>query len=360
MNQSKAALEWLCYDDFKLGENRLRHVRNGGEQKVITPGEAMFVDGYDEATKTVYEFHGCLYYGCLKCFPNHRQRKHNCHPYRTISEVYEATCQKTKQLRQAGYTVIEKWGHDFEVEKKTNPTLINFLTTFGLSDPFNPRDSFFGGRTNGVRSHCVAEEGEEIHYVDINSLHPYVNKTKTYPVGHPDILVNPVDQDIGSYFGIAKVNILPPPQLYHPVLPKQINSKLMFPLCTKCAETQQDLPWLDRTKVCSHTNDERAKIGTWSTPKLHKAVELGKRIVKIYEVWNFPEDQRKEGLFADYVNRWLKNKTEASGWPKNCVTEEAKTEYIHAYYAHEGVQLEPEKVAKNGGRKQVAKLMLNR
>ncbi|CAH3173162.1 unnamed protein product, partial [Porites evermanni] len=162
----------------------------------------MFVDGYDEATKTVYEFHGCFYHGCLKCFPNHRQREHNCHPYRTISEV----------------------------EKKTNPTLINFLTTFGLSDPFNPRDSFFGGRTNGVRSHCVAEEGEEIHYVDINSLYPYVNKTKTYPMGHPDILVNPVDQDIGSYFGIAKVNIHPPPQLYHPVLPKQINSKLMFPL----------------------------------------------------------------------------------------------------------------------------------
>ena len=33
VNQSKEALEWLCYEDFKLGGNRLRHVRNGGEQK---------------------------------------------------------------------------------------------------------------------------------------------------------------------------------------------------------------------------------------------------------------------------------------------------------------------------------------
>lgn len=66
-NQSKAALEWLCYEDFKLGGNKLRNVRNGGEQKVLTPGEAMFVDGYDEASKTVYEFHGCFYHGCVKC-----------------------------------------------------------------------------------------------------------------------------------------------------------------------------------------------------------------------------------------------------------------------------------------------------
>lgn len=50
VNQSKPALEWLCYEDFKLGENRLRHFRNGGEQKVNAQGEAMFVDGYDEAT----------------------------------------------------------------------------------------------------------------------------------------------------------------------------------------------------------------------------------------------------------------------------------------------------------------------
>ena len=360
VNQSKAALEWLCYEDFKLGENRLRHVRNGGEQKVIIQGEAMSVDGYDETTKTVYEFHGCFYHGCVRCFPNHRYRKHNCHPDRTISEIFEATCKKTQKLRQAGYTVIEKWDHDFEVDKKTNPTLIEFLKTFNLSDPLNPRDSFFGGRTNGVRLHCVAEEGEQIHYVDINSLYPYVNETKTYPVGHPEILVNPVDQDIGSCFGIAKVKILPPLQMYHPVLPVHISGKLMFPLFGNCVKEQLEKPWLTRTAVCNHTEDEHCTTGTWCTPELHKAVDLGYRILKIHEVWHFPEDQRKEGLFADYVNKWLKNKTEASGWPKNCVTEEAKTEYMDAHYDREGVQLEPQKVAKNGGRKQVAKLMLNR
>ena len=101
VNQSKAALEWLFFEDFKLGGNRLRYVHNGAEQKVIAQGEAMFVDGYDDATKTVYEFHGCFYHGCAKCFPNHRYRKHNCHPDRTISEIFEANSKNTEKLRQA-------------------------------------------------------------------------------------------------------------------------------------------------------------------------------------------------------------------------------------------------------------------
>ena len=359
VNQSKAALGWLFFEDFKLGRNRLRHVLNGGEQKVIAQGEAMFVDGYEEATKTVYEFHGCFYHGCGKCFPNHRYRKHNCHPDRTISEIFEATCKKTEKLRQAGYTVIKKWEHDFEVDEKTNPTLMDSLKTFSLSEPLNPRDNFFGGRNNGVRLHCVAAAGEQIHYVDINSLYPYVNKTKTYPVGHPEILVNPGDQEFGSYFGIAKVKILPPPHLYHPVLPVHTGGKLMFPLCGNCVKEELEKPWLTRTAVYNHTEEKRCITATWCTPELQKAVDLGYRILKIYEVWHFPEDQLKEGLFADYVNKWLKNKTEASVWPKNCNTEKAKTEYINDYYDREVVQLEPEKVAKNGGRKQMAKLMLN-
>ena len=172
-------------------------------------------------------------------------------------------------------------------------------------------------------------------------------------MGHPDILLNLADQDI------AKVKTLAPPRLYHPVLPVRACGKLTSPLCGKCVEEQLETPWLKRTEFCSHTKDERCLTGTWCTPELQKAVELGYEIVKIYEVWNFPEDQSKEALFADYVNKWLKNKTEATGWPKNCVTDEQKDAYITNYYAREGVQLEPNKIGKNFGRKQVAKLMLS-
>ena len=56
--------------------------------------------------------------------------------------------------------------------------------------------------------HCEGQEEEERRYVDFTSLYPHVNKNKTYQEGHPHILVNPENQDIRSYFGIAKVKLL--------------------------------------------------------------------------------------------------------------------------------------------------------
>ena len=79
--------------------------------------------------------------------------------------------------------------------------------------------------------------------------------------------------------------------------------------------------------------------------------------MKIHEVWHFPKDQRKEGLFAPHVNLWLKYKTEASGWPKHCDTQEQKDQCVEDFEAKEGIKLE--NVQKNPGRKQVAKFMLN-
>ena len=59
------------------------------------------------------------------------------------------------------------------------------------------------------------------------------------------------------------------------------------------------------------------------------------------------------------VNQWLKIKTEASGWPKECVTEDQKRQYIREYY-EKGILLDYNAIRKNPGRKAVAKLMLNR
>lgn len=78
-NQSIKALKWLTWQEHKLRHsgpfssepegNRIRHAYNGGEVRVFTPGQSYLVDGFDELTNTVYEFHGCLWHGCPKCFP---------------------------------------------------------------------------------------------------------------------------------------------------------------------------------------------------------------------------------------------------------------------------------------------------
>ena len=79
---------------------------------------------------------------------------------------------------------------------------------------------------------------------------------------------------------------------------------------------------------------------------------MGYILVRIHEVWHFEESEG--GLFAEYVDAWLKSKTEASGWPSWSQTQEQKDSYVRQYKATEGITLQ--NVDKNPGRKQVVKL----
>ncbi|CAH3168038.1 unnamed protein product [Porites lobata] len=363
VNHSLKSLQWLYFQEQLIPKNgasadRIRHVRNGGEQTVRTSTSIYYVDGYDASTNTIYEFHGCLYHGCPTCYPM-RDIKHYCAPDRTVQELYNATEAKRTALLHAGYNVFECWECQWDEQVKTNQTVQRFLASFDLVAPLNPRDAFYGGRTGAVVLHSAVGEGEEIRYADITSLYPYVNKTGTYPVGHPHIITQPADQSIHSYFGIALVDILPPAGLFHPVLPVRYGKKLTFPLCSKCVQEEQTKPMLQRTHYCSHTDVERMLRGTWCTPEIEKAIEKGYQIIKIHEVWHFPESQRKTGLFAEYVDKWLKLKQESAGWPSWCETLEQKRRYIQEYQEREGIRIDISKIAKNPGRKATAKLMLN-
>jgi len=178
-------------------------------------------------------------------------------------------------------------------------------------------------------------------------------------VGHPNILVNPTNQDIYNYFGMAKVNVLPPYELYHPVLSYRYQGKLTFPLCRSCVEQEMSKLLLEKSHCCSHTLEQRTLRGTWCTPELVKAVEQGYEIKRIHEVWNFPPEQRKTGLFATYVNTWLKIKQESAGYPSDVTTPEEKADYVRNYKQKESVDLNPTLIVKNPGCKATAKIMLN-
>ena len=318
----------------------------------------VFVDGFHEPTNTVYEFLGCNFHGCLKCHPHRRHIKRYCHPDRTVEEVYEATLKKIDQLQAAGFNVKVKWECDYVKERKEDPQLKQFVDNFELITPLEPRDAFFGGRTEAITLYAKAKEDESITYIDYTSLYPSINKYGLYPTGFPHILFNPEDQDIHNYFGIAKVDILPPERLYHPVLPMKQHGKLTFPLCSACVTQEMAKPMQERSNLCGHTPQQRVLRGTWVTLELQKAVEKGYQIIKIHEVFHFPPAQRRQGLFAEYVNTFLKVKQEAAGWPEGCETEAEKAEYLREYEEKEGIQLE--NVAENPGRKAIAKLLLNR
>ena len=99
--------------------------------------------------------------------------------------------------------------------------------------------------------------------------------------------------------------------------------------------------------------------GTWCTPEIEKAIEVGYRLVKIHEVWHFPEVQQRIGLFQGYVETWLKIKQESAGWPRWCMDDDTKQQYLTWYKEHEGIELDRQFMQKNPGRKATAKLVLN-
>lgn len=68
-----------------------RRAENGGEQAIRSPAGLLHVDGYDPSTRTVYEFHGCLWRGCPRCFNHTRHSTSTIHPDRTLEQVYEAS-----------------------------------------------------------------------------------------------------------------------------------------------------------------------------------------------------------------------------------------------------------------------------
>ena len=93
---SKGAISWL-----NSISNTIQHAENGGEFKIPNIGK---VDGYDHKTNTVYEYHGCYWHGCLRCFEpdyfNKRSKK-------TASELYNKTIERSLAIRNAGYNLIE-------------------------------------------------------------------------------------------------------------------------------------------------------------------------------------------------------------------------------------------------------------
>ena len=79
--------------------------------------------------------------------------------------------------------------------------------------------------------------------------------------------------------------------------------------------------------------------------------------MRIHSAWHYQE--KKEGLFREYIDLFYKIKTESSGYPQGVVTEAEKDDYIRRFEEREGIQLEKEKIKKNEGLRALAKYMLN-
>ena len=349
--QSSIALCWLMCLERRMNK-RIRHAGNVGEQTVL----GRPVDGLDDEG-TVYQFHGCFWHSCPRCFPN-REAEHPVKKGVTHRENHARTIVFEHALRSSGHALHVQWECDYRAEMTSHH--LRLMRLLSAYDPINPRDAFYGGRTEaiGLYREAAPEKGERLKYVDFNSLYPFINKYARYPVKHPVVVRG---EDIPEEVeGLVKCLVLPPTQLFLPVLPwRNDKGKLLFPLCRSCAESGQ-------TNACTHTSPEdRVLIGTWTSPELSKAVECGYKILQRIEAWHYPNtsqydpETRTGGIWAAFINKWVKLKQEASGYPKGCDTPEERSEYVAAWKRREGIELETGKISHNPGLRSLAKLLAN-
>ena len=216
----------------------------GLQHALSTHGEKFLfkspVDGFYEATKTVFQFHGCFWHGCPKCYTDRAAK--NTVNGKIFDALYTKIVQQTNHLKNAGYNVVEKWSCEFSDEDCQRAKNFNLESKV---PKLVPKDAFYSGCTEAINLWTTLTEkdiqnGKEILYYDMTSEYPFVNLRKEYPVGHPTLFLKhqlPQSNEGWQrhrFFGVAFCSIVPPTKLIHPLLPFRHQGALMFPLCSKC------------------------------------------------------------------------------------------------------------------------------
>ncbi|XP_076095338.1 uncharacterized protein LOC143066225 [Mytilus galloprovincialis] len=250
--QSIKAIQWLQYISERDGID-ITHARNRGE-KQIGP---FLVDGYHETSdgeKLVYEFHGCFWHACPKCFAMSTM---NSVTGTSMSDLYQRTLDKRSFLEKNGCKYICIWECEFDKEVGSDTDLNKYVKSHTLHYPLEPREAFYGGRTEAFTMYTE----ESIHYYNVTK-----NKTGKIPLGHP-LMITENLKSIDKYEGLVKCKIIPPRNLYLPVLPARLRGKLMFGLCLTCMGDCL-------TENCCHDVDSMALTGTWLWGKFGQRLNL--------------------------------------------------------------------------------------
>ena len=123
----------------------------------------------------------------------------------------------------------------------------------------------------------------------------------------------------------------------------------IFHLCYKCMETEHQT-W------CTHENSERELEGTWFSPELDLAVQMGYQVIKIYEAWYWPPEQRSKDFYKPIIRRYYQKKALASKVPQDPTELE---HIIKEYRDTMELDLKTEDFQENPAMRFTAKISLN-
>jgi len=204
-------------------------------------------------------------------------------------------------------------------------------------------------------------------------MYPWAMKYGTFPLGQPKLVVfNELLRGTHHEFpwtvptqnpfkGLILCKVLAPEAMTPPELPPLLPyfneraKKLFFPLCAACSDAQ------NIAEPCTHCDEERSWLSAYTHLELNRALQLGYKILDVYEVEHYDEWSSRDGqdLFGNFIDACLKIKVQASGWPNGVETAEQRRQYIDDFHQAEGIQLDEAQIRVNPGLRGISKYLLN-
>ena len=80
-----------------------------------------------------------------------------------MQQLHEDTLEKICYFKDEGFHVVEMWECDLMKEMEHDEDMkLQYFEEHELVDPLQPRDAFYGGRTNAAKLFHACQEDEEI------------------------------------------------------------------------------------------------------------------------------------------------------------------------------------------------------
>jgi hypothetical protein len=366
--RSKEPGQWQTYYSSNLGQKKILCKTTG---KLVS-----IADAYNATTKTLYMFNGCFFHSCPKCdLPNKLEKGSALQKHLVErSEVFKSQIKKYESgLCSPEILHIQlEWECEFKLKKKTDPHLATFLKNPRLrsSRRLVPRDCFRGPRTEcyGLQYLKSEADDKECRIVDCSSLFSYVGMEFDMPFGQYQILLSDdIDQScIGSqdgkltyqgeqFIGLAQVLVIPGKRTRYPFLATKINGNLVATLCRSCSEKASKQESIKTAIVCTHTDQERSFIDSYTTTELAYALELDYQLF-FFELLMY----KKFGKFLrPFISLLAFEKIRHSPYPDENWGDAEKEVYCRDMSQRMGFLLTPADICPNKAMRQLSKDALN-
>jgi DNA polymerase elongation subunit (family B) len=377
---SVGELEWLAYEQAKLGADRvIQTARSDARgQKRMGP---FLLDGYlerDEAGgegEKAWEFLGCATHchWLLKnsCPLTRGMRPTDKNPFGEAPwQVLQRFRRKQQFLRAEGISLIFVWECTWQEAKKMDPRIDHFLTQWREEECLPPRrlaarEGLRGGRCETFRLlfDLQAHPERKMFYIDKNSLYPTVAVGEEYPVGESETLMGEelrhrlsidgrgvIDREDGvCCLGLLQATLEAPDSLFLPILPVMSDQKLMFGLCSTCVKTR-------KPKLCTHRGRQRYLTDVWTIPEVVFALQNGYKLIRAHEALIYKE---KAPIFKAFYAGLARMKLESEPLPSN-FGDLSLQDYVDKLNSEmPWIKLQAENMVPNSGRRQFAKLCQN-